>query len=167
LSTNKAKRNPVRAEGSPADAAALEFGRRLRAARAARGMTLRDVANEAGVSIAYLSDLERAVLTNPTLDKLRAIADALRVSIDDLLGGDLAEPTSEPQHGTPLREFSEMEAFRVEVDAQAKRWRRDPAELRDEWIRLLEAIQVGGRRPSAPNDYLFIFESIRRAVESR
>jgi len=130
-------------------------------------MTLRDVANEAGVSIAYLSDLERAVLANPTLDKLRAITDALRVSIDDLLGAVAAEATADTKLAAPLREFLEMETFRVEVDAEARRWRRDPKELRDEWIRLLEGIQVGGRRPSSPSDYLFIFESIRRGVESR
>lgn len=130
-------------------------------------MTLRDVANEAGVSIAYLSDLERAVLANPTLDKLRAIADALRVSIDDLLGGAPDPSTAQARLAAPLQEFTEMEAFRVEVNAEAQRWRRDPEELREEWIRLLEIIHVGGRRPSSPSDYLFIFESIRRAVESR
>lgn len=168
MSTNKPKKSPSRTERpSPADLAALEFGGRLRAARLARGMTLRDMANEAGVSIAYLSDLERAVLANPTLDKLRGIADALRVSIDDLLGTDEAYAQSPPGLPAPLEEFTGTQAFRSEVDAEARRWRRDPAELRDEWVRLLGAIQLGGRRPPSANDYLFIFESIRRAVESR
>jgi transcriptional regulator with XRE-family HTH domain len=130
-------------------------------------MTLRDVATEAGVSIAYLSDLERAVLTNPTLDKLRAIADALRVSIDELLGSDSLEAGQESAIPQPLGEFVEMEAFRVEIDSEAKRWRRDQSDLRDEWTRLLDSIQIGGRRPSSANDYLFIFESIRRAIEHR
>lgn len=131
------------------------------------GMTLRDVAVEAGVSIAYLSDLERAVLANPTLDKLRGIADALQVSIDDLLGTTPAPPGSTPGLPAALQEFAETPAFRTEVNTEAKRWRRDSLELREEWIRLLGAIQLGGRRPVSANDYLFIFESIRRAVESR
>jgi transcriptional regulator with XRE-family HTH domain len=168
LSTNKKKKSPSRTERlAPAEAAVLEFGQRLRAARVARGMTLRDVANEAGVSIAYLSDLERAVLANPTLDKLRGIADALRVSIDDLLGTDGTRSSAAPGLPAALEEFAQTQAFRAEVDAEAKRWRRDSAELREEWIRLLEAIQLSGRRPSSSNDYLFIFESIRRAIESR
>jgi len=47
-----------------------------------------------------------------------------------------------------------------------ERWRRDPGELRDEWVRLLDGILVAGRRPTSTSDYLFIFESIRRALEA-
>ena len=130
-------------------------------------MTLRDVANEAGVSIAYLSDLERAVLANPTLDKLRGIADALRVSIDDLLGEPEVARNQRLDLAGPLFEFADMPAFRTEVETEAKRWRRDPSELRNEWIALLERVEIAGRRPAAASDYLFIFESIRRAVDRR
>lgn len=144
-----------------------EFGQRLRAARSARGMTLREVANEAGVSIAYLSDLERAVLANPTLDKLRAIADALRVSIDELLGDNGPRETGEGRIPAELREFVALDAFRIEVEAAARRWRCDPNELRAEWIELLANLRIAGRRPASAGDYQFIFESIRRAVEAR
>ena len=165
MSTNKRKSTTAGTERRTSeDAAAIEFGRRLRAARTARGSTLRDVANEAGVSIAYLSDLERAVLTNPTLDKLRKIADALGASIDDLLDAAPIEPSSESVP-VALQEFASSPSFQAEVDGQARKWRREPSELRDEWIRLLNAIQVGGRRPSGPSDYLFIFETIRRAID--
>lgn len=127
---------------------------------------MRDVANNTDVSVAYLSDLERAVLTNPTLDKLRGIADAVRVSIDDLL----AEPDSAPP--PPLRPSAALAAltssttFSAEIASLAERWRRDPGELRDEWVRLLDGILVAGRRPTSTSDYLFIFESIRRALEA-
>ena len=133
----------------------------------ARGKTLRDVANDAGVSIAYLSDLERAVLTNPTLDKLRAIADALGASIDELLHTSGTPEEAASALPAPLQEFAASQGFFDEVDAEAKRWKRDPEELREEWLRLLDAIQLGGRRPPSANDYLFIFESIRRAVDNR
>lgn len=166
MSTNKRKSNTAGTERRTSeDAAAIEFGRRLRAARTARGATLRDVANEAGVSIAYLSDLERAVLTNPTLDKLRKIADTLGASIDDLLDAAPIEPSSGSVPAA-LQEFAASPGFQSEVEAQAQKWRRDPGELRDEWIRLLGAIQLGGRRPSGPSDYLFIFETIRRAIDA-
>src|SRR3546814_17027158 len=39
-----------------------------------RGLTLREVSERSGVSIPYLSDLERGVLVNPTLDTLKKIA---------------------------------------------------------------------------------------------
>jgi transcriptional regulator with XRE-family HTH domain len=123
------------------------------------------VANEAGVSVAYLSDLERAVLTNPTLDKLRKIAGALGASIDDLLD---AAPGAAAAGSIPaaLQDFVASASFHSEVDAQAAAWRRDPRDLREEWLRLLGAIELGGRRPAAPSDYLFIFESIRRAISA-
>ena len=65
-----------------------------------------------------------------------------------------------------LQEFAASPGFQSGAEAQAQKWRRDPGELREEWIRLLDAIQVGGRRPSAPSDYLFIFETIRRAIDA-
>lgn len=127
-------------------------------------MTLRDVANEAEVSIAYLSDLERAVLTNPTLGTLRRIAAALAVSIDDLLGVNDEPPPSAPLPQA-LAAFAETDAFKSEVEAQARRRRLNSDELRQEWLQALEAIEIGGKRPDSPSDYLFIFESIRRAVD--
>jgi transcriptional regulator with XRE-family HTH domain len=128
-------------------------------------MTLRDVANEAKVSIAYLSDLERAVLTNPTLGTLRRIADALDVSMDDLLrGGDAARPRTSPLPPA-LVEFVDGDAFKNEIEAQARRSRRDPDELREEWLRVLECIEIEGRRPTSSSDYLFLCESIRRAID--
>jgi transcriptional regulator with XRE-family HTH domain len=129
-------------------------------------MTLRDVANNTDVSVAYLSDLERAVLTNPTLDKLRGIADAVGVSIDDLLGEAGSASASPPRPSAALAALTAAPTFSAEISALAKRWRRDPEELRDEWVRLLDAIQIAGRRPTSTSDYLFIFESIRRALEA-
>ncbi len=62
------------------------LGDRLRARRTGLGMTLAEVAEKAGLSIPYVSNLERG-RGNPTIDALRAIAVALDVSVSDLLGG--------------------------------------------------------------------------------
>ena len=130
-------------------------------------MTLREVAMPAGVSIAYLSDLERGVLENPTLDKLRGIASALNISLNELL----AVPEPRPSQGHPgrpaLKELAASESFRSATAEQARWLKRDPDDLRDEWLRVLEDLQIGGRRPASVSDYLFIFEAIRRAVEPR
>lgn len=61
------------------------LGDRLRARRTGLGMTLSAVAEKAGLSIPYVSNLERG-RGNPTIDALRAIAGALDVSVSDLLG---------------------------------------------------------------------------------
>jgi transcriptional regulator with XRE-family HTH domain len=43
------------------------LGNRVRARRQRRGWTLKDLADNTGLSVPYLSDIERNKLTNPTL----------------------------------------------------------------------------------------------------
>jgi transcriptional regulator with XRE-family HTH domain len=58
----------------------LELGRRIRAIREARGLPLRAVAESAGVSESFMSQVERGV-ANPSVASLRAIAEGLGESI--------------------------------------------------------------------------------------
>src|SRR5205807_7368526 len=98
--------------------AATDFGTRLRRARSDRGKTLRDVSLASGISIAYLSDLERGVLVNPTLDTLRAVGKALGVSLNELLG--VEEETSAPSsYRPPLEEFRQYPHFRAALEEDA------------------------------------------------
>ena len=57
------------------------FGAEVRQLRRARGMTLKDLSRESGVSLSHLSAIERGN-SNPSMDVLHAIADALCVSTD-------------------------------------------------------------------------------------
>jgi len=61
------------------------LGARLRSRRTGLGLTLAEVAEKAGLSIPYVSNLERG-RGNPTIDALRAIAAALDLMVSDLLG---------------------------------------------------------------------------------
>lgn len=63
----------------------LEVGRRLRAARVAKGLTQSDVAGD-GVSVAYISRIESGH-RRPTPRLLATLAHKLDVSVDQLLGG--------------------------------------------------------------------------------
>lgn len=63
----------------------LEVGRRLRAARVAKGLTQSDVAGD-GVSVAYISRIESGH-RRPTPKLLATLAHKLDVSVDQLLGG--------------------------------------------------------------------------------
>jgi len=58
----------------------LDLGRRIRAAREARGASLRSVAATAGMSESFLSQVERGV-ASPSVASLRGIAGALDTSI--------------------------------------------------------------------------------------
>lgn len=59
------------------------IGRRLRAARVHRRMTLRDVAAKAGISASALWQLEHDRL-NPTVGTLKSVATALNITIGSL-----------------------------------------------------------------------------------
>lgn len=71
------------ADGATADI--RELGARLRARRTALGLTLAQVADESGLSLPYVSNLERG-RGNPTLEALRSVARALQQSVSDILG---------------------------------------------------------------------------------
>ncbi len=70
-----------------------QMGERLRAARAARGLSLRELAGRLRVSPSLISQIETG-RSNPSVSTLYAIADELDVSLDELLFNDRrpAEP---------------------------------------------------------------------------
>jgi transcriptional regulator with XRE-family HTH domain len=165
VSTSPAKTERKQSREQGKGSAGGEFGSHLRTARAERGLTLRDVSDASGISVAYLSDLERGVLENPTLEKLRQLALALDISLNNLLG--VEEQDSSKRLPDALEEFRALSTFRQTVQEEARRTSRDADRLEGEWIETLSRIHVGGRRPRSPADYLFIFEAIRRAIERR
>jgi transcriptional regulator with XRE-family HTH domain len=61
------------------------FASYLRELRKARGLSLKQVEAEAGVSNAYLSQLERGLRKPPHPDILRRLAKAYEVPVEDLL----------------------------------------------------------------------------------
>ncbi|HLX89898.1 MAG TPA: helix-turn-helix transcriptional regulator [Acidimicrobiales bacterium] len=153
-----------KAGGSPVADTPSQFGDRLRRWRSDRGVTLRDVSEVSGISIAYLSDLERGKLANPTLDTLTALAAALGVSLNELLGIEAEQP-GEPRLPAALQEFRSSIAFRDAVTNEAARWKMSPEEVERGWIESLSAIRIGRRAPRSASDYLFIFEAARRVLE--
>lgn len=62
-----------------------EVGYRLRLLRKSRGWSLRDVANQAPISNAYVSQLETGAASEPSLTKLMTLCTLYGVTIDDLL----------------------------------------------------------------------------------
>lgn len=64
------------------------IGGRLRAARASRGLSLRSLADQVGVSPSLISQVERG-LANPSVNTLYALARELEISLDELLFADV------------------------------------------------------------------------------
>jgi transcriptional regulator with XRE-family HTH domain len=138
-----------------------QLGRRLRALRAARGLTVAAVATDAGLSVPYVANLENG-RGNPTVDALSRIAQALgtRATI-----GFAAEDTAEDGIGTvalpaTLVRLGRGARFRRDVRHIAEALGEDPtplaarildvlarlAEVMDrdlsepDWLRLLDAL---------------------------
>jgi transcriptional regulator with XRE-family HTH domain len=65
----------------------LQLGTRIRALRQARHLTLRDVADRAGVTESFLSQVERDV-TSPSIATVHRVARALGLSIAQLFAED-------------------------------------------------------------------------------
>ena len=81
---------------SPAPAAPeLQLGPRIRALRQARGFTLRELAERAGVTESFLSQVEREV-TSPSIASVQRIAHALDLAIAELF-------VEEAPHGRVVR----------------------------------------------------------------
>ncbi|MEX0428906.1 helix-turn-helix domain-containing protein [Nocardioides sp. DS6] len=79
---------PVQRPAAPTEAAPLwreEVGRVLRQERSSQERTLADVAGEAGVSVQYLSEVERG-RKEPSSEVLGAVAGALGLRLVDLTG---------------------------------------------------------------------------------
>ena len=100
------------------------LGDRIRARRTAMGLTLAEVAEAAGLSMPYVSNLERG-RGNPTLDALRSVAEALQQTVTELLGdesGDDFDPMELLLAQAPqsLRTFTRTERFKRTVNDLAE-----------------------------------------------
>lgn len=124
---------------------------RLKELRIARDLTLKGVAERCGLSVSYLSDIERG-RTTPTLNTLEAIAQALGLSIIDLLSGvDFAGELTDASLPSGLAEL-----------------KNDPEyadKLTSEWLKTLGGIQMRGKRPQTKQDWLELYLHLRRLLE--
>ena len=129
----------------------MRLAERFRELRKERGWRLKDVAEATGLSIPYLSDLERD-RTNPSLETLRTLAEAYGMSVHDLMA-----PVDFYGERTPAalpRGLAEL--------------LEDPvlgAEITPDWVETLSRIELRGKRPENKRDWYEIFLHLRRVLE--
>ena len=123
------------------------LGNRLRGARSAQSLSLTEVAARAGISKAYLSQLEHGASTTPSHEVLRRLATALGTSIAELTGtSETWRPSEAGKLPTSLRAFARS------------------AEIPRADIEMLAGIHYRGRQPGDPDDWAHIYETIKRTV---
>jgi len=128
------------------DEALTAVGRRLRALRRERELTLVDMSAVAGISVSTLSRLEPGA-RRPTLELLLPLAHAYRVTLDELVD---APPTGDPRiHLRPIRRngmtmlaltrrAGGIQAYKIVIPGVSRRKRPDPQTHEGyEWLYVL------------------------------
>jgi len=111
------------------------LGPRLRSRRRELNLTLKDVADGAGLSVGFISQVERG-LTSPSLSSLVSIAGMLKTHVTSFL--------SQPEGKSPLTRRRERKAYRV--DRNAMRYERISATFPDSVLNGLIIHEPPGHR---------------------
>jgi transcriptional regulator with XRE-family HTH domain len=129
----------------------MKLHERLRELRQERGQRLKDVSEIAGISIPYLSDLERG-RTNPSLETLQTLAAAYSISVHDLLMG--VEFYGEATQQSLPKGLAELIG--------------DPVlgqQITPDWVSSLSRIELRGKRPQTKEDWYDIYRNLKRILE--
>jgi transcriptional regulator with XRE-family HTH domain len=129
----------------------MSLGQEIKRHRDAQGLSLSDLARISGVAKGYLSEIENEQAPRPSADTVFKIASALGVSASELRGSGPISSQGEQQPEIP-------ESLRV----FAKR-----AHLPTSEIRMLAGIKYRGISPQTPEDWQYIYESIRLRTHGR
>lgn len=121
------------------------IGARIRRYREEAGLTLSGLANRAHVSKGYLSRLESETTeARPSGQTLYSLAEALGVTMSDLLGRKLLPAAKEGETPEPLRQFAD-EADIPEADVRmlaSIEFRGDPPQTKERWQHIYTAIRT-------------------------
>lgn len=85
----------------------MSIGERIAFFRKQKGLTVNGLAYKAGVSQSYLRDIELGKNSNPTIDFLSLICDALGLTLTDFFSGPENPVTAKEQLLLAVRQFSE------------------------------------------------------------
>ena len=128
----------------------MTIGQRMREKRREKGLTLKQLADMTGLSVTYLSDVERE-RTQPSLKTLGVVAQGLGLSTTDLMAGveALGDATvlSLP---AGLRELCEDLAWKDQ--------------LSEDWQKTLLKLDYRGQRPQTKQEWRDVFISLRSVL---
>ena len=126
----------------------MNLSQKIRQLREEKEWSLNKLAETAGISKAYLSQLENNVSKQPSAEILLKIASALGTTIADLLD----KPVR-----VHAKDFGEMpEGLRKLIDEQG-----ETLDIREEDVKMLMSIRYRGNQPKTPEDWEHILRTIR------
>lgn len=127
----------------------MALGEQIRRMRENRGMTLTELARSAGVSKAYLSQLETERNSHPSAEIVLGICRSLGCSVEVLLGA-----------GIP-----ELEVPETAVASRSLRTLAREENLDSGAIQMLSGISYNGRQPTSVEGWRIILQAIRESTE--
>lgn len=126
----------------------MSVSQKIRQLREEKKLSLNKLAEVAGISKAYLSQLENNVSKQPSAEVLFKIASALGTTIAYLLD----KPVR-----VHAKDFGEMpDGLRELIDEQG-----DTLDIREEDVKMLMSIRYRGNQPETPEDWEHILRTIR------
>jgi transcriptional regulator with XRE-family HTH domain len=134
----------------------MSLAENLKRLRIQKQLSQPDLADKARVSKGYVYMLESGDMTNPSLEKLFQISEALECTIADLVG----EPKAAVKANATLEIPETLQEF-------ARRRRRDGDAIRDSELHSLAHMQYRGRRPETVEDWAYVYEFLKRTLGER
>lgn len=126
----------------------MDLSEKIKQLREKKEISLSKLAETAGISKAYLSQLENNVSKQPSGEVLFRIASALGTTIADLLDKPIR---------VQAKDFGEMpDGLRDLIDEQGK-----TLDIREEDVKMLMNIRYRGNQPKTPEDWEHILRTIR------
>ncbi len=135
----------------------MQIGKKIRTLRLGKGWSLPDLAEKAAVSKGFLFQIESHENTNPSLDTLNKLANALGVTLSDLLQTETvkAKQIVPESLQLALEEFiKERHAENLPVDADILQAHYDLQERK-------------GQSKKTKEDWAWLYGSIERVVKKK
>lgn len=135
-------------------AGATTIGQRIKRLLATQEMSLSELSRRSGVAKGYLWELVNGAepvvsRMKPSAETLYAIGTVLGASVGDLLGKTLPTPADINSWPQGLREYVKQ------------------AHIPPEEARMLAAINTRGRRPTTPDEWRLLHQTIRMVSEGK
>jgi transcriptional regulator with XRE-family HTH domain len=134
-----------------------KLGLKIRFLRQGKGWSLADLAEKSGVPKAYISDLENGAAGKPNIQYIFNIAEALDVTLDDLL----KDATAKEQRAR-RRSSGELPPGLAELQ-QELALSLEP--LSEDDVEMLAQVNFRGNRPRDKEGWRFVLQAIRMAGE--
>lgn len=135
----------------------MNIGENIKTYRTLHGLSLPRLAEQAGVSKAFLWEIENGNSKRPGAEVLSKIADALGITIAHLMGKEsktVSPPLVEPEINEALRAFIEER-------------KRQGQPLDPEEIQSLSYVQMRGGRPRTREQWALIYGLLKETTGDR